>query len=240
MPNKHHNSNHNVINIKIDNTKKTKKRKSKRTKRSHAITPNGAPFSMSSNLLAQLPPTPQLTNRPYYMETNTINPQLQDRPTNTSHDAFHPPPSPPALTNNLGDTPYHNRSSGPHMPSSSFTDQTSPPPTNTSLFKDPIQETLHKRIILRKLDFEIEHEKAMSDEAIAKRSKAVTQKFIGLADKLRTKHSTSITNRVDFENEQRLYNNRIANREKSKAAGKKTPAFLKAPKNPQQKKDLDI
>ena len=99
MPKKNVNSNHNVINIKIDNTKKTKKR-SKRRKRHNklALQPQQQGYSSltPNNLQQQLP-----TNRPYYMETNSINPQLQDIPKPTTQEAFKPPPPPLALGHDL-------------------------------------------------------------------------------------------------------------------------------------------
>ena len=109
MPKKSHNSNHNVINIRIDNTKKTKKRKSKRTKHNHAVAPHFTPYSSLtpySNISQQLP-VQQLTNKPYYMELNTINPQLQDIPKPTSPASFLPPPPPPALTDHSDNDDNH-------------------------------------------------------------------------------------------------------------------------------------
>ena len=89
MTQKIHNSNH--INIKIVNTK-TKKRKSKHRK--HAATPH-MPHSTSRNAAAvsyghvtpffNYPAPPSLTNKPYYVETNS---QLQlkdaDKPKSTA------------------------------------------------------------------------------------------------------------------------------------------------------------
>lgn len=99
MPKKSHHIS-NVINIKIDTTKKTKKRKSKRKKHSHVVVPHSIAGYSS------ITPYP-LTNKPYYMETNSLllNPQLQlqDVPKPTTHEAFNPPPAPSALTNDTYD-----------------------------------------------------------------------------------------------------------------------------------------
>ena len=139
MPKKNVNSNHNVINIKIDNTKKTKKR-SKRRKRHNklALQPQQQGYSSltPNNLQQQLP-----TNRPYYMETNSINPQLQDIPKPTTQEAFKPPPPPPTLTDGAYENDNVSQISNNHLsyskvyerPAEEFEDHI-PPPTGT--FKD--------------------------------------------------------------------------------------------------------
>jgi hypothetical protein len=87
------NSNHNVINIKIVNEKKSKKRKSKRKKQAlphHAVTPH-MPYSITP-----YPPQPMLTNKPYFIDTNSLL-QLKDadKPTPGSLHGFNPPAPPP-------------------------------------------------------------------------------------------------------------------------------------------------
>ena len=228
MPNKHHNNNHNVINIKIDNTKKTKKRKSKRKNRSHAITPNGAPFSMSSNLLTQLPPTPQLTNRPYYMETNTINPQLQDRPTNTSLDAFHPPPPPPALTHHSDNDDNVSQVSSishrlsyskvyPHPPDEYFDHIPLPTPHPMAITEQNVTA-------------------GASDLMKTDNEHAYGKKLRAFANKANVYHSTSIKNRADYEHEIGLINRRAKTREKAEAAGTARENYFSA-KDIQAQKD---
>ena len=141
MPKKSHHIS-NVINIKIDTTKKTKKRKSKRKKHSQTVVPHSIAGYSS------LTPYPPLTNKPYYMETSSLllNPQLQiqDVPKPTSQAAFQPPPPPPALTdhsNNDDNSDNDSEISGiSHnlslsriyaLPPSEFRNDHIPPPTGT-------------------------------------------------------------------------------------------------------------
>jgi hypothetical protein len=107
MTQKIHNSNH--INIKIVNTK-TKKRKSKHRKHalaqhSYAATPH-MPHSITP--FFNYPAPPPLTNKPYYVETNS---QLQlkdaDKPTPASLHGFVPPPPLPQFEHDEQSSYHH-------------------------------------------------------------------------------------------------------------------------------------
>ena len=230
MPKKSHNSNHNVINIRIDNTKKTKKRKSKRTKHNHAVAPHFTPYSSLtpySNISQQLP-VQQLTNKPYYMELNTINPQLQDIPKPTSPASFLPPPPPPALTDHSDNDDNHSELSSisHHL---SYSKIYAGPPDE---FHDHIPlPTPHPMAIT-----EQNVTAGASDLMKTDNEHAYGKKLRAFANKANVYHSTSIKNRADYEHEIGLINRRAKTREKAETAGTARENYFSA-KDIQAQKD---
>ena len=110
--------NHNVIHIKIGDTKK-KRRSHRRKKTPKSLVAHAYnPISPLTNIQQQLP-----TNKPYYIETKTINPQLQDKPTSTDLRSFAPsqahsvslhdliPPPTPSFARDLARNPHGNTDS---------------------------------------------------------------------------------------------------------------------------------
>ena len=225
MPKKSHHIS-NVINIKIDTTKKTKKRKSKRKKHINAIVPQ------SNAGYSSLTPYLPLTNKPYYMETSSLllNPQLQiqDVPKPTSHAAFQPPLPPPALTDH-SDNDDNNSQISPISPRLSYSKMYPHPPDQ---FYDQIPlPTPHIH------EFEDQSVSAGTSALMKTANEHVNgKKLRAFANKVNVYHSSSIKNRSDYEHEIELINRRAKTREKAEAAGTAREHYFSA-KDIQAQKD---
>ena len=227
---KMHNSNHNVINIKIVHPKEKKNKRKRRRghKAKRAIGPyvEGPSYSTIQSQL----PVP-LTNKPYYIETNSLNPQLQntvlpqlqyDAPKPTTQQAFHPQPPPPALSDHSSSIWSDSLSQlSNHDKVHDFEEQHEPHSTHSHAFNDqshelytpkPLTRGMTLRDLAKKAKKEDDQYNAMHILHNQVTKENVHKNFSGLKDKIIA--SGTIKKRENFEHEQQLYARRNQYREK--------------------------
>ena len=150
-----HNKNHNVINIKLHNTKK--KKRSKNKKHHHII--QQAHLPPFSSIIPN--PVSSQINRPYYVETGSIHPLMQE-PKAKSVDlikdliqpptepqtplALPPPQTPPALPAPEDEELRNNLHTEFKKLKSHFTDQYHDQYNDPPIFEDQEKETRHEGI----------------------------------------------------------------------------------------------
>ena len=199
MPKKSDNINHTVIHINTEHKKKKRRRK----KRSHRPMPliqyGYNPISPYTNLQQQLP---MITNKPYYIETNTINPQLmyKDEPKAVANEDFLPKQDTTIFTNHEHEL---------HLPAPQLSHQ-----SNDTISE--MTERSHTRGKLYDLANKYRRINNLTEGLHASQHQAEFERNLRRFGGLKTKmiRRETIKNRNNYEHENKLYADRLKDREK--------------------------